>query len=113
MKEGETSMADTRRMDQLYVLLYRLNDNPPALPASDAEMMDRHKAFLQGLLDRKLMFGSGATKDELGVRHAAGMIIVRTKTLAEAQALALEEPFCKAGQRRAEVIPWQRSWFEA
>jgi len=105
-------MADARRMDQLFVILYRLNENPPTLPASDAEMMERHKAFLQGLLDRKVMFGSGATKDEQGVRHAAGLIIVRTRTLAEAQALALEEPFCKAGQRRAEVIPWQRSWFE-
>ena len=101
-------MADARRMDQLYVLLYRMNDNPPALPASDAEMMERHKAFLQDLLDRKLMFGSGATKDELDVRHAAGLIIVRTKTLAEAQALALEEPFCKAGQRRAEATAARR-----
>jgi uncharacterized protein YciI len=104
-------MADARRVDQLYVLLYRMNDNPPPLPAPEAEMMNRHRAFLQGLLDRRLMFGSGATKDETGARHAAGLIIVRTKTLAEAKALAADEPFCKAGQRRVEVIPWQRSWF--
>ncbi len=106
-------MADVRRMDQLYVLLYRMNDDPPALPASDAEMMNRHRAFLQDLLDRKLMFGSGATKDETGVRHAAGLVILRAHSLAQAQAIALEEPFCKAGQRRVEVIPWQRTWFEA
>ena len=105
-------MMEVRRVDQLYVLLYRLNDNPPALPASDSEMMNRHKSFLQSLVDHKLMFGSGATKDEHGVRHAAGMIIVKTKSLEEAKALALEEPFCKAGQRSVEIIPWQRSWFE-
>ena len=52
-------MADARRMDQLFVLLYRMNENPPALPASDAEMMERHKAFLQGLLDRKLITTAG------------------------------------------------------
>ena len=93
-------MTEPRRVDQLYVLLYRPNDDPPPLPAPEAEMMKRHHAFLQGLLDRKLMFGSGSTKDETGKRHAAGLCIVRAKTMAEAEALAVEEPFCKAGQRR-------------
>lgn len=104
-------MAEPRRVDQLYVLLYRMNDQPPPLPAPEAEMMQRHREFLQDLMDRRLMFGSGATKDENGVRHAAGLVIIRAKTMADATSIAVQEPFCKAGQRSVEVIPWQRSWF--
>jgi uncharacterized protein YciI len=99
-------------MDQLYVFISRMIDNPPPLKLSEDEIAKQHHAYLQDLLDRKILMGSGSAKDESGKRHAGGVVVLRTKTLAEAQKIAGQEPYCREGQRRVEIVPWQRTWFE-
>jgi uncharacterized protein YciI len=102
-------MAETRRIDQLYVCIYRPSHASESAP--DPAMMARHRAYLDDLLARKLLMGSGATRDETGTRHGAGIVILRTPTLAAAQEIAAQEPFTVAGERSVEVLPWQRSSF--
>jgi uncharacterized protein YciI len=98
-------------MDQLYVFISRMKDNPPPLDVADEEMARRHRAYLQDLFDRKILMGSGAAKDETGQRHAGGVVILRAKSLADARQIAEQEPYCREGQRAVEIVPWQRTWF--
>ena len=44
-----------------------------------------------------------------GLTAASGMIIIRAKTRSEAEAIAFEEPFTKAGHRKMVLYPWQRN----
>lgn len=104
-------MSTPRKMEQLYVFVSRMIDHPPPLKVPEEEMARQHHAYLQDLLDRKILMGSGSAKDETGKRHAGGVVVLRTKSLAEAQKIASEEPYCRDGQRRVEIIPWQRTWF--
>lgn len=106
-------MAAPRKTDQLYVFISRMIDNPPSLRLSEDEIAKQHHAYLQNLLDKKILMGSGSAKDETGKRHAGGVVILRTKTLAEAHKIAGDEPYCREGQRGVEIVPWQRTWFEA
>ncbi|HWG05609.1 MAG TPA: YciI family protein [Beijerinckiaceae bacterium] len=105
-------MNDTRRVDQLYVFISRMKDNPPPLDLSEDEMVKQHKIYLQDLHDRKILVGSGSAKDENGKRYAGGVVVLRAGSLAEAQRIASLEPYCREGQRAVEIIPWQRTWFE-
>jgi hypothetical protein len=47
--------------------------------------------------------------DEDGVRHGAGMLLIRAATLAEAEKIAYAEPYTKAGMRAMALTPWQRN----
>ena len=104
-------MSTPRKMEQLYVFISRMLNNPPPLKASEEEMAKQHHAYLQDLLDRKILMGSGSAKDETGKRHAGGVVIIRAKSVTEAHAIAEKEPYCREGQRRVEILPWQRTWF--
>lgn len=99
------------RMEQLYVFISEMIDTPPPAPFGPEEMGRLHHAYLQDLLDRKILFGSGAAKDETGKRHAGGVVILRAKSLDEAIAIAGQEPYVREKQRAMRVIPWQRTWF--
>jgi uncharacterized protein YciI len=101
-----------RRMEQLYVFVSEMIDNPPPAPCGAEEMARQHHAYLQDLLDRKILFGSGAAKDEKGERHAGGVVILRASSYDEACTIASQEPYVREGQRGMRVIPWQRTWFE-
>ena len=107
-----------RRVDQLYVLLSTMEANPPASALSGAELAGQHRAYIQGLKDQGRLMGAGSARDSDGNRfmdggrQAGGLIVVRGGSLAEAEALAQTEPYCREGQRSIKVIPWQRTWFE-
>ncbi len=107
-----------KRVDQLYVLLSAMADNPPDCALSSEELAHQHHAFIQRLKDDGRLMGAGSARDSDGVRfhdgsrEAGGFIVVRGGTLAEAEALAQTEPYCREGQRDIKVIPWQRTWFD-
>ncbi len=107
-------MAETPvrpRVEQLYVCLSEMKDDPPPTKLAPDELAKQHHAYLQDLLDRGILMGSGSAKDETGKRHAGGIVIVRAGSFAEAEAIAAQEPYCREKQRSTRVIPWQRSWF--
>ena len=107
-----------RRVDQLYIFFSTMEANPPASALSDAEVSEQHHAFIQGLKDQGNLMGAGSARDADGTRFSdgdqqlGGLIVVRSGSLAEAEALAQTEPYCREGRRSIKVIPWQRTWFE-
>jgi len=72
-------------MEQLYVCLSEMKDVPDQTNLSAEELGWQHHAYLQNLLDRGILMGSGSAKDETGRRHAGGIIIVRAASLQESR----------------------------
>jgi uncharacterized protein YciI len=68
-----------------------------------------HHDYLVDLERRGVLFAAGPFVDESGARHGAGMIILRAGTRAEAEAIAMAEPYTKAGMRAMQLTPWQRN----
>ena len=107
-----------RRGEQLYLVVSTIDANPPATALSEEELTGQHMAYIQELKDQGRLVGAGSLRDSDGKRfmdgdeEAGGIIIVRGDSLAEAEALSREEPYCREGQRRIKVLPWRRSWFE-
>lgn len=98
--------------EQVYLCIMTNSDDPPAdSPPRDA-LMNAHKEYLANLERRGLLFGAGRLYNAQENEHTAlghGMIILRAKTRAEAEAVAFEEPFTKAGHRTMVLHPWQRN----
>ena len=53
-----------------------------------------------------IMYGAGPMFEKGGERPAFGMIIVRANSFEEADAIAAEDPFHKAGLRKYEIHRW-------
>lgn len=104
-------MAEERRMEQLYVCLSEMVENPPPTRYSAEELAKAHHDYIADLFARKVLTGAGSAKDETGKRHAGGMLVIRARSLAEAKAIGAKEPYFREGQRQMRVIPWQRTWF--
>lgn len=104
-------MYDPERTQQCFICLIRKARNPPTIPFSEEELHLRHRAFVQSLSDRGLLFSSGPARDDTGA-HEGSIIILRVPTRADAERLLGEDPNIVHGQRRAEIVPWQRRWFE-
>jgi uncharacterized protein YciI len=104
---------DPNRKQQLFVAVYRLAPNPPKLKVTADELQAEHRSWLKDLSDRKILVGSGPSRDEKDQNHGYGAVMIfRVGTKVEAEKLAREEPICREGQRVAEVVPWHRVWFE-
>src|SRR5689334_22149287 len=101
-------MANAKMPEQLYVVISRINDVVSRDKARDEELFEQHRAYFADLLSRKLLVASGPAEDENGQRHAGTILILRAKSFTEAREIAGQEPYCRAGQRTFEVIPWQR-----
>ncbi|MGA2395392.1 MAG: YciI family protein [Candidatus Lustribacter sp.] len=71
------------------------------------ELADRHHAFIDQLDARGLLVAHGSARDEQGVRVGPGYIVIRAATRAEAESVALREPYIASGVRRLQLIPWQ------
>lgn len=107
-------MADQtyQRVDQLYVVIARVNPSAPKLAMSDEELVRQHRAYLKEHNDKGALVGSGPGQDHDGSRHVGAVMLLRCPSLAEATTLAHQEPYLREKQRIAEIIPWRRVWFE-
>lgn len=97
--------------EQVYLCIMTNTEAPAGAPPRET-LMNAHKEYLADLERRGVLFGAGrminAEEDEQSpLGH--GMIIVRAGTRAEAEAIAFEEPFTKAGYRTMVLHPWQRN----
>ncbi|MPY70656.1 MAG: hypothetical protein GEU92_11270 [Alphaproteobacteria bacterium] len=96
--------------EQCYLLMLRPADNPPTdFPRSQDELRVDHHAYLVDLERRGLLFAAGPCRDGEGWVRGTGILMVRAPNRAEAQKLADEEPYTKAGFRTVEIVPWQRN----
>jgi uncharacterized protein YciI len=104
-------MHDESRKQQCFICLIRKVKNPSPIDMTADELHTLHKAFVQSLSDRKLLHSSGPARDDTGA-HEGSIIILRVPTRADAERLLRQDPNIIHGQRRAEIIPWLRMWFE-
>lgn len=95
--------------EQCYVCWMRPNDKAPPMPMAPEKMRLVHHDYLLDLERRGILFAAGPFVDETGKRHGSGMLIIRARDRAEAEAIAFAEPYTKAGQRVMELTPWQRN----
>lgn len=98
--------------EQVYLCIMTNTDNPPADSPPRDVLMNAHKEYLADLERRGLLFGAGRLFNAEEDEHTSlghGMIIIRARTRAEAEAVAFEEPFTKAGHRTMVLHPWQRN----
>jgi uncharacterized protein YciI len=71
------------------------------------EVSDEHIAFQVSLEKRGIMFGAGPFWNEDEETWGGdGMVIIRAGSLAEAKAIAAEDPMHKSGARSFTVRPW-------
>lgn len=109
LKRRAAAIQSSLSREQCYVLMMRPNPSPPPMPCSPEEMRIVHHEYLLDLERRGVLFAAGPFVDENGVRAGAGMLIIRSRSRAEAEAIGNAEPYTKAGQRLMEFIPWQRN----
>ena len=58
-----------------------------------ADIRTEHFAYLLDLERSGVLFAAGPFVDEDGVRHGAGMLLIRAATRAEAEQIAYAEPY--------------------
>lgn len=98
--------------EQAYLCLMAENPDPPKGAPKKEALRQAHKNFLVDLERRGLLFGAGRLINEEGgetTELGYGLFILRAATRGEAEAVAFEEPFTKAGLRRMTLHPWQRN----
>jgi uncharacterized protein YciI len=67
----------------------------------------RHQAYIRAIDVAGLLVAHGASRDEHGVRVGPGYIVIRAATRADAESIALREPYIASGIRQLQLIPWQ------
>jgi uncharacterized protein len=103
------SEGKPRLREQCYVCWMMPTDKQPPKGKTEAQIRSAHFEYLRELERSGLLFAAGPFFDESGNRHGAGMIIIRAKTRAEAEAIAFKEPYTAAGMRAMTLTPWQRN----
>ena len=87
-------------------MLYALicTDKPDSLPMRKANRPD-HVAYLQSLGDRLVLAGPFTERD--GITMTGSLIVVEAPSLEDAQEIAANDPFAKAGLfANVDVRPW-------
>ena len=107
MTDDLASMRKKLLRKQFYAIFME----PPA-PFDDpikafGDTLRDHLGFLNDLEKRGILFASGPFRDETTPWGGDGMALIRASSLEEAEAIAAEEPFQKAGIRSNRVRPWQ------
>jgi uncharacterized protein YciI len=95
--------------EQCYVCWMTPTDAAPPAGKTVADIRTEHFAYLLELERSGVLFAAGPFVDEAGVRHGAGMLLIRAATRAEAEKIANAEPYTKAGLREMTLTPWQRN----
>lgn len=98
--------------EQCYLCIMTLVPTPPASGPSKDVLRVEHKKFLAGLENEGRIFGAGKLENAQEGEQADigfGMFILRAKSRQEAEQIAFQEPYTKAGHRTMRLVPWQRT----
>jgi uncharacterized protein YciI len=108
----ESSSPAERPVQFLFVCLSRRAEGPPATTMTEDETRKEHRAYLQDLHDRGLLYGSGPQRDSSGNDTGGAVhILQNVDDIETAREIAAQEPFIREGFRTLEVFPWRRVWF--
>ena len=86
--------------------LYVIYTTPISSDMEHRRLMPEHLAYQIELERRGIMFGAGPLVDENGETDGRGMVIVRAKSIAEAEAIAKGDPIHQAGLRTFRIERW-------
>lgn len=98
--------------EQCYLCVMTLVNTPPSGSPPKDSLRAEHKKFLARLENEGRIFGAGKLENEKEGERADlgfGMFILRAPSRAEAERIAFQEPYTKAGHRTMKLIPWQRT----
>lgn len=98
--------------EQCYLCVMTLVEHPPAGSPSKDILRVEHKKFLARLETDGRIFGAGKLENASESEQADlgfGMFILRAESRKEAEGIAFQEPYTKAGHRTMKLIPWQRT----
>jgi len=110
-KEAEHLTRPLAR-EQCYLCVMTLVPDPPKTGPSKESLRADHKRFLAGLETEGRIFGAGKLENAQEKETADlgfGMFILRAQSREEAEAIAFQEPYTRAGHRTMKLIPWQRT----
>jgi carboxymethylenebutenolidase len=107
--DNKAASSTERQREQCWLMSVDLVDPAPALEVSMEEIGRRHHEYIQELEATGVLVGAGAFRDEHGARQGTGLIIIRSHTRTEAEAIARREPYIAHGLRLLKLVPWQRS----
>lgn len=99
--------ADNPTAHMLGKELYVIFTRPVGPPEEIAKLLPKHLDRQVELEKKGIMFGAGPMFEKGGERPAFGMIVVRANSFEEADAIAAEDPFHKAGLRKYEIHKWK------
>ncbi len=92
---------------QFYVVWMSAAAGAPEPSKSSAEVRKAHHDYLAALEAQGVLFAAGPFRDADGSRPGCGMMILKTRTFAEAHAIAAREPYRLHGLRTNKIMPWQ------
>lgn len=98
-------------LEQCYLCVMAPGGDPSSAEVSHDDLEAQHRAYLVDLEQRGVLFGAGpyVDFDGWGDRQEVGMMIVRADHQNQAESIASEEPFTRAGVRTMRLVPWQRN----
>ena len=112
MAELRHEVTRPMKREQCYLCLMTLVEKPPPGAPPAAELRRPHKEWMADLERRSLLFGAGKLENpRVNEKSDFGyaMFILRADSREEAESIAFQEPNTKAGYRKMQVIPWQRT----
>ncbi len=92
---------------QFYVVWMSEAAGAPEPAKPSAEVREAHHDYLAALEAQGVLFAAGPFRDADGSRPGCGMMILKTRTFAEAHAIAAREPYRLHGLRTNKIMPWQ------
>ncbi len=92
---------------QFYVVWMSEAAGAPEPSKPSAEVRKAHHHYLAALEAQGVLFAAGPFRDADGSRPGCGMMILKTRTLAEAHSIAAREPYRLHGLRTNTIMPWQ------
>lgn len=111
LKESDHLTRPLNR-EQCYLCIMTLVEPPPKSGPSKDSLRAEHKKFLAGLENEGRIFGAGKLEnadDKETTELGYGMFILRAASRREAEQIAFQEPYTKAGHRTMKLVPWQRT----
>ncbi|MEL0023501.1 MAG: YciI family protein [Alphaproteobacteria bacterium] len=93
-------------MPVLGLRLYLIHSFPTETAHERHAHLSDHFRFMKDLEDKGQLFAAGPVLEEGDQSTGEGLIIIRAENRAEAEAIALSDPYHARGFRRFEVRAW-------
>lgn len=110
--KGAEHLTRPLSREQCYLCIMTLVQTPPSGSPSKDSLRAEHKKFLASLENEGRIFGAGKlenAQENESTDLGFGMFILRANSRKEAEQIAFQEPYTKAGHRTMRLIPWQRT----